>query len=167
MFYSQSAGKILYGYSDSDWEGDQDEIKSTTGHVFFLWSTAFTWTSKKQNIIVFSSCEAEYMAAAFGACEAVWLRNILKELDHPQLKSTIIYVDNKSAIQLAKNRVMHGRSKHIEIRFHFLREQVKQKVVTLKYCSTKEQIADIFTKALPIDAFKKFRSALGMQQLQV
>jgi hypothetical protein len=83
MFYSQSAGKILYGYSDSDWGGDQDERKSTIEHVFFLWSTAFTWTSKKQNIVAFSSCEKEYMAAAFSACEVVWLRNILKELDHP------------------------------------------------------------------------------------
>jgi hypothetical protein len=85
-----------------------------------------------------SSCEAKYVAATSGACEAVWLRNILKELDHPQLESTIIYVDNKSAIQLAKNHVMHGRNKHIEIQFHFLREQVKQKVVILEYCSTKE-----------------------------
>jgi hypothetical protein len=107
------------------------------------------------------------VASASGACEAVWLRNLLKELDHPQLESTIIYIDNKSAIQLAKNSVMHGRSKYIEIRFHFLRDQVKQKVVTLEYCSTKEQVADIFTKALLIDAFKKFRSALGMRQFQV
>jgi Holliday junction resolvasome RuvABC endonuclease subunit len=103
------------------------------------------------------------MTTTSRACEAFWLRNLLKKLDHPQLELTIIYVDNKSAIQLAKNRVMHGKNKHIEIRFHFLRDQVKQKIVTLG--STKEQVANIFTKTLSINAFKKFRSVLGMRQL--
>lgn len=93
-----------------------------------------------------SSCKAKCVAATFGACEAIWLSNLLKELDHAQLKSTIIYVDNKSAFQLAKNPVIHRRSKYIDIWFHFLLNQVKQKVVTLKYYNTKKQVAAIFYK---------------------
>lgn len=95
-----------------------------------------------------SSCEAEYIAASSAACEALWLRNLLQELGHTQEGSTTVYVDNVSAIKLAKNPVQHGRSKHIDTRFHFLRDQVKQGTIILKYCNTSEQVADIFTKPL-------------------
>ena len=114
-----------------------------------------------------SSCEAEYVAAASTVCEAIWLRNILKELDHPQERPTMILVDNKSAIQLAKDPVHHGRSKHIDTRFHFLRDHVKKKTIVLEYCHTLDQVADIFTKPLTADAFRRLRDKLGMTTLQV
>jgi len=113
--------------------------------------------------VVLSSCEAEYVAASSTVCEAIWLRNILKELDHPQEEATVIFVDNKSTIQLAKNPVHHGRSKHINTRFHFLRGHVKQKTVKLEYCHTIEQVADIFTKALPIEPFRWLKEMLDMK----
>ena len=115
----------LVDYSDSEWGGDQDERKITTGYVFYLESTAFSYISKKQEVVVLSSCEAEYVTVSSIVCKAIWLRNILKELDHPQEESTVIFVDNKSAIQLAKTSLHHGRSKHIDTRFHFLRDYVK------------------------------------------
>ena len=101
-----------------------------------------------------SSCEAEYVAVSSTVCEAIWLRTILKELDHPQEKETVIFVDNKSAIQLTKNPVYHEWSKHIDTRFHFLKGHVKQKIVELEYYHTMEQVADIFTKSLPIEPFR-------------
>ena len=107
------------------------------------------------------------MTAAFTVCEAIWLRNILKELDHPQEKPTIIFVDNKSAIQLAMDPVHHERSKHINSRFHFLRDHVKKKTIVLEFCHTLDQVADIFTKPLTADAFRRLRGKLGMTTLQV
>jgi len=83
LCYAYGKTSELVGYSDSDCGGDQDERKSTTSYVFYLESTAFSWTSKKQGVVPLSSCEVEYVAAAFTICEAIWLRNILKELDHP------------------------------------------------------------------------------------
>jgi len=103
------------------------------------------------------------VAASSAVCEAIWLRNILKELDHPQEEATIIFVNNKSTIQLAKNPVHHGRSKHIETRLHFLRGHVKHKTVKLEYCHTMEQVADIFTNSLPIEPFRRLKEMLGMK----
>ena len=104
---------------------------------------------------------------ALSSCEAIWLRNLLEQLNHPQEDSTPIYVDNKSAIELAKNPVQHGRSKHIDIKYHFLGDHLKQRTVKLEYCNTKEQMADIFTKALPTDTFIKLRTMLGMKKFLV
>ena len=87
QFYAYGETAELVDYLDSDWEGDQDERKNTTSYVFYLGLTAFSWISKKQGVLTLSSCEAEYVAASSTVCEAIWLRNILKELDHPQKRS--------------------------------------------------------------------------------
>ncbi|XP_048619903.1 secreted RxLR effector protein 161-like [Brassica napus] len=111
LYYSISEDYRLVGYSDSDWGGDVDDRKSTSGVVFFIGETAFTWMSKKQPIVTLSTCEAEYVAATSCVCHAIWLRNLLKELNLPQEEPTKIFVDNRSAIALAKNPVFHDRSK--------------------------------------------------------
>jgi hypothetical protein len=162
LFYVYSDGAKFVGYLDSDWECDQDERKSTTGYVFYFSSSTFSWTSKKQAIVALSTCEVEYVAASSTVCEAIWLMNLLKELEHPQEEPIVIYVDNQSAIKLAKNPVQHGRSKHIDTRYHFLREHVKQKTIELQYCHTTEQVADIFTKPLLGATFMRVRDMLGM-----
>nr|GEW30773.1 retrovirus-related Pol polyprotein from transposon TNT 1-94 [Tanacetum cinerariifolium] len=110
MFYSTSEDFKLVGYSDSDWAGSKDDGRSTSGFLFFLGNNAFTWSSKKQPIITLSSCEVEYIAATSCVCHAIWLRSMLKELHMEQEDATEIYVDNKSAIDLAKNPVYHDRS---------------------------------------------------------
>jgi transposase-like protein len=107
------------------------------------------------------------VAASSIVCEAIWLRNLLKELEHPQEKPTVIYVDNQSAIKLVKNPVKHGRSKHIDTRYHFLRDHVKRKTIKLKYCHTTEQIADIFSKPLAGAIFMRLRDMLGMRTVLV
>ena len=164
LFYDYGKDAKLVGYSDSDWGGDEEETKSTTGYVFYLGSTAFSWTSKKQAVVALSSCEAEYVALSSTVCEAIWLRNLLESLNHPQEESTEIHVEG--ANKLAKNPIQHGRSKHIHIRFHFLRDHVnKQKTIKLVYCPTLEQVADIFTKPLPAESFTWLRQMLGMKEI--
>nr|GFA91401.1 retrovirus-related Pol polyprotein from transposon TNT 1-94 [Tanacetum cinerariifolium] len=109
MFYSTSEDFKLVGYSDSDWAGSKDDGRSTSGFLFVLGNNAFTWSLKKQPIVTLSSCKAEYIATTSCVCHAIWLRSMLKELYMEQKDATKIYVDNKSAIDLAKNPVYHDR----------------------------------------------------------
>ncbi|KAJ9563755.1 hypothetical protein OSB04_008915 [Centaurea solstitialis] len=104
----------------------------------------------------------QYVAAAVCACQCIWLRRILEKLGSKEENGTVIHCDNSSTIKLSKNAVLHGRSKHIDTRFHFLRDLVKDGVVELSYCSSQEQVADIMTKPLKLEQFLKFRSLLGM-----
>ena len=122
LYYSVSDDCKLIGYSDSDWAGDSNDKKNTTSFVYFLGDTAFTWMSKKQPIVTLSTCEAEYVAAITCVSHGIWLQNLLKELNMSQVEPTEIRIDNKSAIALAKNPVYHDRSKHIDTRYHYIRE---------------------------------------------
>ncbi|KAG6534051.1 hypothetical protein ZIOFF_007932 [Zingiber officinale] len=164
----------LVGYSDSDWCGDVDDRKSTSGYVFLLGNTAFTWMSKKQPIVTLSTCEAEYVAASWSVCHAVWLSNLLRHLRVIRDEGTVIRVDNKSAIELAKNPVNHGRSKHIDVRFHFIREQVKEGKIELEHVESRTQAelehvesrtqaADVFTKPLPTTLLENCKRLIGMR----
>jgi hypothetical protein len=156
----------LEGYSDSDWCGDKDDRRSTTGYWFSFGKSSISWSSKKQNIVALSSCEAEYVAAAQAACQAVWLESLLEELKINYVKPMRLNVDNKSAISLAKNPIAHGRSKHIETKFHFLRDQVSKEKLIVVHCRTEVQIADILTKSLRADRFKELRKMLGIMQVK-
>ncbi|KAE8666843.1 hypothetical protein F3Y22_tig00112490pilonHSYRG00048 [Hibiscus syriacus] len=162
LFYSVSNDYKLVGYSDSDWGGDIDNRRSTTGFVFFMGDIAFTWISKKQPIVTLSTCEAEYVAATSCVCHAIWLRNLLKEIGLIQEEPTKVCVDNKSAIALAKNPVFHDRTKHIDIRYHYIRECVARKDVEVEYVKSQDQVADIFTKPLTIEDFLRLRNLLGV-----
>lgn len=142
------------GFCDSDYAGDIDDRKSTTGFVFFLGDSVISWSSKKQSIVTLSTCEAEYIAATSCTCHAIWLRRLLKELNLPQMEATEICIDNKSAQALAKNPVYHDRSKHIDTRYHFIRECIAKKEVELKYVKSHDQVADIFTKPLKFEDFR-------------
>ncbi|CAL2243024.1 unnamed protein product [Prunus armeniaca] len=162
LFYKKGKSNELVGFSDSDYAGDLEDRKSTSGHVFMLSSGAVSWSSKKQQVVTLSTTEAEFIAAASCACQAVWLRRILEELHCIQKKPTLIYCDNSSTIKLSKNPVLHGRSKHIDVRFHFLRDLTKAGVVDLVHCQSQDQIADILTKPLKLEAFEKLRGLLGV-----
>ena len=163
LFYSNMEDYKLIGYSDSDWCGDLDDRKSTSGYVFFMGNTAFAWLSKKQPIVTLLTCEAKYVAASWCVCHAIWLRNLLGELEQQQLGATEIRVDNKSAIELAKNPVNHERSKHIDIRFHFIRDHVKEGSVKLVHVASRDQVADIFTKPLPMVLFDNYKKLIDMK----
>lgn len=110
-----------------------------------------------------STCEAEYVAASLCVRHAIWLRNLLGKLEQPQLGVTEIRVDNKSAIELSKNPVNHERSKHIDVRFHFIRDQVKEGSVELVHVASRDQVADIFTKPLPTVLLDNCKRLIGMK----
>jgi len=163
LFYSSYKKIKIIGYSDSDWGGDSDERKSASDNCFMIGKTVCLWSSKKQSIVALSTCENEYVAAATSVCQSVWLSNIMTQigfnLDVP-IKNCI---DNVSAINPAKNLVFHQRGKHIDIRYHFLRDQVGKNMIKLEYFRSEDQIADILTKPLKIDVFIKLRDLLGMK----
>jgi len=164
IFYGNNNDVKLVGYMDSDWAGDTEIRKSTSGYTFHLGTGAISWSSKKQPVVALSTAEAEYIAATSCATQTVWLRRILEVMHQNQNTPTEIYCDNKSAIALSKNPVFHGRSKHIDIRFHKIRELIAEKEVVIEYCPTEEQIADIFTKPLKTESFYKLKKMLGMMQ---
>ncbi|KAJ6423528.1 hypothetical protein OIU84_024484 [Salix udensis] len=128
---------------------------------------AVSWLSKKQPVVSLSTTEAEVIAAAGCACQAIWLRKILARLGHAQNSPTIVFCDNSSTIKLAKNPVMHGRSKHIDVRFHFLRDLTKDETIQLIHCDSQEQAADVMTKPLKLAAFMKMSELMGMCSLTV
>jgi hypothetical protein len=155
----------LVGWTDSDWAQDPDTRKSVGGFTFEVTSGSVSWSSKKQPTVALSTVEAEYMAASNATKEAIWLRVLLKDLGFTQVKATTIHADNQGCIALAQNPVSHSRAKHIDIRHHFIRERIQNREIDLKFCPTKDMIADIFTKALPREAFEKFREALGVGEI--
>lgn len=112
-----------------------------------------------------SSCEAKYIVASMSACQAMWLEALLKELSFEGTKPMRLLVDNKSTIDLAKHPIAHGRSNHIEIRFHFLRDQVNKDKLELANCRLEEQVVDVLTKPLKVAKFEEPRDKLGMFSL--
>eukprot|EP00253_Pinus_taeda_P001949 PITA_01949 len=163
IHYSAEASPLLVGFTDSDWDGDLDDRKSTAGYVFTLGSGPITWACKKQAAISLSSAEAEYRGVVEASKEALWLRQILLEFGFEQQHPTTLSCDNQSAIQLCKDPVQHQRSKHIEIHMHFIRKLIHDHVLEVQYCSTDDQVADIFTKALTEAKFTKLRFMVGVQ----
>jgi hypothetical protein len=163
LTFGRSGGHIdLIGWTDSDWAQDPDSRRSIGGFVFDVAGGSVSWSSKKQPTVALSTVEAEYMAASNATKEAIWLRTLLRDLGFTQTLATTIHADNQGCIALSRNPVSHSRAKHIDIRHHFIRERVASNEITLEYCSTKDMVADIFTKALPREAFEKCRGALGV-----
>ncbi|KAL3645031.1 hypothetical protein CASFOL_010211 [Castilleja foliolosa] len=163
IFYEKNAYIKLSGFTDSDLGGSVDDSKSTSGYVFNLGSGAISWSSKKQPIVALSTTEAEYIAASSAGCQIIWLRGILESLNFKQDGPTTLFCDNSSAISISKDPVLHGRTKHIRLRFHFLRELVHEGEINLEYCKSEEQNADIFTKPLGGPVFLKNVEALGIK----
>ena len=155
----------IVGWTDSDWAGDVDSRRSVGGFVFDVAGGCVSWSLKKRVSVATSSVETEYVASANATKEAVWLRTLLKEVGYPQHQATIIHADNQGAIALACNPTSHSRAKHIDICFHFIQERIEKNEIKLWYISTHQMVADILTKALPREAFKKFCEALGIVQV--
>lgn len=162
IFYKHAADNKFSAFTDSDYAGDVEDSKSTSGYVFMLSLGAISWSSKKQPIVTLSTTEEEYVATASTACQAMWLKGILKQLGYEEGKCISIMCDNTSTIKLSKNPVLHGRSRHIRVRYHFLIDLNKEGTITLLHCGNTDQIANITTKPLKSDAFVKLRSMLGM-----
>jgi hypothetical protein len=152
----------LQGYSDSDWASSVTDRKSTSGCCFSLGSGMISWFSRMQTSVALSTTEAEYMAACLACTEAVWLRKLLSGLFYIELDATSIHCDNQSCIKLLVNPVFHDKSKHIGIKYHFIRDVVGKGAVKLHYVATNEQVADVLTKSLSKVKFEYFREKLGL-----
>ena len=139
-----------------------DDRKSTSGGAFYLGKILVAWLSKKQTSISLSTIEVEYIATAACCTQVMWMKQTLQDMKVSIDDPISIKCDNTSAISISKNPVFHSKTKHIPIKYHFLREQVAQKVVKLEYVPTKEQIADIFTKPLAKEPFEYLRDKLGV-----
>ena len=149
LVYGESAhGITLKGFADADWATDKDTRRSVTGYVFELGGAAITWNSKLQPTVALSTSEAEYMAASAATQEAIHLRRLLGDLGFPQEGPTVILEDNMGCICMSENPVMHRRTKHIDIKFHFIREAIERGDVVLTFTSTSTQVADLLTKAV-------------------
>lgn len=166
LVYSRGVGNyLLTGYSDSNLAGDMDDRRNTGGMAFYLNDNLITWVSQKQRCVALSSCEAEFMAATAAACQGVWLMSLLMQISGIGSGPVTIYVDNKSAIDLTRNPIFHGHSKHIDIKYHFIRVCIERCEVDVKYVCTGEQKADVLTKAMSIKKFEEMRMLLGVKEL--
>jgi hypothetical protein len=153
----------LHGFTNADWAGSPMDRKSTSGGIFSIGSTIVSWYNRKQRSVALSSAEAEYMAASQATCEAIWMRKILVGLFGSHLDPTMIYCDNQSCIKLSINPVFHDISKHIDIRYHHLRDCVQRKILLLQYIPTEDQDAEILTKALARSKFEYHRDRIGVK----
>jgi hypothetical protein len=151
----------LIGYSDADWAGCKIDRKSTSGTCQFLGRSLVSWASKKQNSVALSTVEAEYIAASHYCAQLHWMRQTLRDYGYKLTKIPLL-CDNESAICIADNPVEHSRTKHIAIRYHFLRDHQQRGDIEIAYVSTKEQLADIFTKPLDENTFTKLRHELNI-----
>ncbi|XP_020672785.1 uncharacterized protein LOC110092535 [Dendrobium catenatum] len=157
-------GKLeLHSYSDADWASDTNDRKSISGYCTFIGSNLLSWTVKKQVTVAKSSTEAEYRSLSAAASDVLWLRRLACELQLPQPNPTVIHCDNTSAIAIAKNPVFHARTKHIEIDYHFIRQQISSGEINLAHIPSKDQVADILTKPFSISRFHDLRHKLTIR----
>lgn len=156
----------LDGYTDADFARDIESRRSTTGYAFMMNGGAVTWRSQRQKTVALSTTEAEYMAACEGAKEGVWLRQLLDDVGYRRDFPTPINMDNQSAIRLVKNPELHHRTKHIDIRLHFIRGLYESGTISIEYVPTEKQLADVFTKPLSSRIFNLNRSGLGMREIK-
>jgi len=139
-----------------------DKRRSVTGYVFFAHGGPIVWTSRRQGCTALSTTEAEYIAGCEASKEAIWITRLLKELKLEGKQTVPLYCDNQSAIRLAKNPEFHQRTKHIDVKYHFIREQIEKGVISLEFVGTEDQLADLFTKPLEGVRFQNLRERIGM-----
>jgi hypothetical protein len=159
LWYTKSSLQ-LNAFCDSDWAGDPDDRRSTSGFAVFLGNCLISWSAKKQSVVSRSSTEAEYRSLAIATTELYWLRMLFKDIHISLFLAPVLWCDNVSALALASNPVYHARTKHIEVDYHFVREKVLNCDILIKYISTHDQVSDIFTKGLFSARFLTLKSKL-------
>ncbi|GKB90559.1 hypothetical protein Tco_0962831 [Tanacetum coccineum] len=164
IWYSKDTDMSLIAYADADRAGCQDTRRSTSRSAQFLGDKLVSWSSKKQKSIAISSTEEEYISLSGCCSQILWMRSQLTDYGF-QFNKIPLYCNNKSAIALCCNNVQHSRAKHIDIRYHFINEQVENGIVELYFVRTEYQLADIFTKPLPQERFNFLIDKLGMKSM--
>jgi hypothetical protein len=161
LTYGGSEQKLT-GWADADGNMAEDR-HAVSGFAFLIDGGAVSWSSKRQEIISLSTTESEYVAATHAAKEAMWLRTLISQVFGPLSGPTTLFSDNQSAIALAQDHQFHARTKHIDIRFHFIRWIIENGTLRLICCPTNNMIADTLTKALPSPKVKHFAAELGLR----
>jgi hypothetical protein len=161
LWYPKGSTFDLIGYLDADWAMCKIDRKSTSGTYRFLGRSLVSSASKKQNSVALSTTEAEYIAAGHCCTQLLWMRQTLRDYGYRSTKVPLL-CDNESAIRMVDNPVEYSRTKHIAIRYHFLRDHQQRGDIEISYVSTKEQLADIFTKPLDEKTFTKLRNELNI-----
>ncbi|GKA94224.1 retrovirus-related pol polyprotein from transposon TNT 1-94 [Tanacetum coccineum] len=161
LWYPKDSGFDLTAYSDADHAGCHLDRKSTSGSVQFLGDKLVCWSSKKQNCVSISTAESEYVAVSGCCAQVLWMRTQLTDYGF-FFDKVPIYCDSKSAIAISCNPVQHTRTKHIDVRYHFIKDHVEKGTIELYFVGTEFQLADLFTKSLPEARFKFLVEKLGM-----
>ncbi|XP_040379776.1 uncharacterized mitochondrial protein AtMg00810-like [Oryza brachyantha] len=164
LWYSRSSILSIRAFSDSDFAGCKIDRKSTSGSCHFLGTSLVSWSSRKQSSVAQSTAKAEYVAASSACSQALWMISTLRDYGL-SFSSVPLLCDNTSAINIAKNHVQHSRTKHIEIRYHFLRDNVEKGTIVLEFVESERQLADILTKPLDRSRFEFLRAELGVIHL--
>ena len=160
--YNKSS-EYVCEYVNSDFAGDLDKRRSTSGYVFTLAGGAISWMSKLQEIVALSTTEAEYIAASHACKEAIWLKGLFGEFGRLQ-DNIKLFCDSQSAIHLAKDPAYHSKSKHIPIKYHFVRQVITERGVSLEKVHTRENCADMFTKPVLLEKLSWCLASLGLQK---
>ncbi|CAI5730583.1 unnamed protein product [Peronospora farinosa] len=164
IIYDGSASEVqATAYTDADWGSNIDDRRSVSGIMVMVGGAPVVFKSKYQRTVALRSAEAEYMALSFCTQEVLWVRAMLKDLGHEQVGATLVYEDNQGAIGLASNSGYKARTKHVDIRHHFIRENVAQDIIVVKYKSTVDQLGDMLTKALGTKRLKYLLQASGIR----
>ncbi|GKC06128.1 hypothetical protein Tco_0997738, partial [Tanacetum coccineum] len=161
LWYSKDSPLELVAYTDSDYAGATQDRKSTTGGCQFLGNRLISWQCKKQTVVATSTTEAEYVAAASCCGQVLWIQNQLLDYGY-NFMDTVIYIDNTSTICIIENPVQHSKTKHIEIRHHFIRDCNAKKLIQMAKIDTQHNVADLLTKGFDAGRFQYLVSSIGM-----
>ena len=164
LFKKNDEGSLI-GYCDADYAGDADKRRSTTGYIFLLYRGPVSWCSKRQSCTALSTTEAEFVAACEASKEATWLLRLLQELGIKENGPVPLMSDNQSAIRVVNNTEFHQRTKHIDVKYNYIRDQQSNGIVDVRYICTNQQLGDIFTKPLPIPRFLMLRDQIGVNTM--
>jgi len=165
LMFSKNGHLRVEGYTDADWAGNISDRKSTSGYFLFIGRNLVTWRSKKQNAVALSSAEAEFRGMAKGLCELLWLKRLLTELGFAPDCEMNLYCDNKAAIDISHNPVQRDRTKHVEVDRHFIKQNREAKIIRFPFVKSKDQLADVLTKAVCSKDFNNSLDKLGIRDL--
>ena len=163
IVYESNGDRKLVGYSDASWAGDQTDRKSVSGYCFFIGNSIVSWRSSRQTCVALSTAEAEFVALAGAAEEAVWIGKFFTELGFAVDYPILLNEDNQAAIRLAEYSRSTTKVKHIDIKYQFVNDLISKSYINLRYCPSEQMTADVFTKGLSSEKFISLRSMLGVK----